>query len=321
MTRILLTGAGFSRNWGGWLASEAFEYVLGRPEVSEELRRLLWEDHTRGYGFEDTLGKLQRLHKEEGDQAAAVLVNEFTMALVAMFNEMNAGLSRAELEWQTDNSMMVKPFLAQFDYIFSLNQDLLLECHYFTQFPIGSKFAGAQTPGLKPFNPSPLISPEAPQHAKWTPDYNALRLNAGQQPYIKLHGSSNWLRGGPEPRLLVLGGSKSVEIAQDPLLTWYHQVFRDALHLSGARLMIIGYGFADRHINEVIAQAADRGTLTVFVVDPNSGVDLVFKPQEPPIPLWDKIPARVRGGSRRPLSSTFGQDRVEHNKLVAFLAD
>jgi hypothetical protein len=137
---------------------------------------------------------------------------------------------------------------------------------------------------------------------KWTPDYNALRVDGGQQPYIKLHGSSDWLRSGPEPTLLVLGGSKSVEIAQDPLLSWYHKLFRDALIRSGARLMIIGYGFADRHINEVIAQAANGRNLTIFVVDPASGVDLVCKPQEPPVPLWEKLPACIRGGSRRPLS-------------------
>ena len=33
MTYILLTGAGFSRNWGGWLASEAFEYLIGCGEI------------------------------------------------------------------------------------------------------------------------------------------------------------------------------------------------------------------------------------------------------------------------------------------------
>jgi hypothetical protein len=33
MTYILLTGAGFSCNWGGWLADEAFEYLLGCAEV------------------------------------------------------------------------------------------------------------------------------------------------------------------------------------------------------------------------------------------------------------------------------------------------
>jgi hypothetical protein len=32
MAHYLLTGAGFSYNWGGWLASEAFEYLLGAPE-------------------------------------------------------------------------------------------------------------------------------------------------------------------------------------------------------------------------------------------------------------------------------------------------
>jgi hypothetical protein len=31
MPHYLLTGAGFSYNWGGWLAIEAFEYLLGAP--------------------------------------------------------------------------------------------------------------------------------------------------------------------------------------------------------------------------------------------------------------------------------------------------
>ena len=35
MPCVLLTGAGFSRNWGGWLAIEAFEYLLGCPEWTE----------------------------------------------------------------------------------------------------------------------------------------------------------------------------------------------------------------------------------------------------------------------------------------------
>lgn len=45
MTSYLLLGAGISRNWGGWPASEAFEYLLGRQEIAgnEPLRRLLWK--------------------------------------------------------------------------------------------------------------------------------------------------------------------------------------------------------------------------------------------------------------------------------------
>ena len=41
MPHHLLTGAGFTRNWGGWLANEAFEYLLGAPDVDEYLRNIV----------------------------------------------------------------------------------------------------------------------------------------------------------------------------------------------------------------------------------------------------------------------------------------
>ena len=34
MTKILLLGAGFSANWGGPVASQMFNWLLARPEVS-----------------------------------------------------------------------------------------------------------------------------------------------------------------------------------------------------------------------------------------------------------------------------------------------
>jgi hypothetical protein len=43
MPNILLTGAGFSRNWGGWLANEAFEYLLGVDGLNPRVRGMLWE--------------------------------------------------------------------------------------------------------------------------------------------------------------------------------------------------------------------------------------------------------------------------------------
>ena len=55
MTRVLLTGAGFSRNWGGMLAGDVFPYLLGCDELDDELRRQLWRDRS----FEDVLAALQ----------------------------------------------------------------------------------------------------------------------------------------------------------------------------------------------------------------------------------------------------------------------
>ena len=48
MTHLLLTGAGFSYNWGGYLAREALDYLLGVTENDDDLRRL-----NRTYAGED----------------------------------------------------------------------------------------------------------------------------------------------------------------------------------------------------------------------------------------------------------------------------
>ena len=199
MTLILLTGAGFSRNWGGWLANEAFEYILGRREIGNKLRARLWQDKVQRRGFEDTLGELQR-QKQKGDQSAAEMVREFMGALVAMFDEMNRGLSRATFEWQNETSMMVRPFLACFDYVFTLNQDLLLERHYLNHGPSG-KFDRLQMPGLKPVAPG--------KDAKWTPDHTKLKIEPRQQrlhrPRVKWCGARGASRRKGRSRLLLIG--------------------------------------------------------------------------------------------------------------------
>jgi hypothetical protein len=64
MTHILLTGAGFSYNWGGYLAKEAFDYLLGVAEHDDDLRALLWADQAQGLGFESTLARLRKAYEE-----------------------------------------------------------------------------------------------------------------------------------------------------------------------------------------------------------------------------------------------------------------
>jgi len=97
------------------------------------------------------------------------------------------------------------------------------------------------------------------------------------QPYIKLHGSCNSVEGSAGSRILVMGGQKAVNIGRFPLLTWYHQEFRNFLNRPGAKLMVIGYSFSDEHINDAIINAAQAG-LKIFLVDP-SGEKILDKPQ------------------------------------------
>src|SRR5262245_52500715 len=96
MPHILLTGAGFSRNWGGWLADEAFEYLLGCSRVSSEL---LWRYKGNG-GFEAALSELQLESGKAGRSVA--LLNEFTdfdAAVRGMFADMNEAFARINFEF------------------------------------------------------------------------------------------------------------------------------------------------------------------------------------------------------------------------------
>jgi hypothetical protein len=118
MSHILLLGAGFSRNWGGWLASEAFEYLLGCPEVigDDVIKDALWRHKTAG-GFEDALAQIQG----EGD---AGRIARFESALSRMFADMDrafAGLPKFEFRDEIQRTVGV--FLTKFDAIFTLNQD------------------------------------------------------------------------------------------------------------------------------------------------------------------------------------------------------
>jgi hypothetical protein len=138
------------------------------------------------------------------------------------------------------------------------------------------------------------------------PNPSDFRLSSMVQPYIKLHGSCNWVESSSGGRILIMGGAKAVSIGQSPVLTWYHQQFRNALLQPDARLMLMGYSFSDEHINDAILDALDKSGLKVFIVDP-AGIGILDK-RDPraqipdrPGPLMD-IAARLNGFSDRPLS-------------------
>lgn len=114
-----------------------------------------------------------------------------------------------------------------------------------------------------------------------------------------------------------------MSIEQFPILSWYHQQFRDMLMRPGARLMVIGYSFSDAHINNAIMDAITLRDLKLFLVDPAG--DRILDKRDPratipdhPDPLLDIILSRIIGISRRPISTTFNSDAVEHGNLCRF---
>jgi hypothetical protein len=331
MPHYLLTGAGFSRNWGGWLADEAFEYLLTRAELDTGLRSLLWRFKSTG-GFEAALASLQIGYSHQGASSDKERLVALTKALVDMFDAMNKGYYDLAFEPSghgNKSNLDVCRFLSWFDAIFTLNQDALLELKYIgpsydTVRSLDTRWQGSYMPYVDFLNKSDVDGLAHPCDFPMVPNLN-LALKDRQQPYYKLHGSANWFSGNPDERMLVMGGNKPELIKQFPILARYHAEFAERLSRPGARLMIIGYSFRDEHINQTIVEACKKG-LQIFIVDYN-GLDVIDTRKDGdkraaiPVPMTEFteiIAPSIIGASRRPLLSTLITDKVERDKLYTF---
>ncbi|MGM4886437.1 SIR2 family protein [Tardiphaga sp. 11_C7_N12_6] len=320
---ILLTGAGFSRNWGGWLADEAFEYLLGCHEITPFIRSELWKSKVNRLGFEDTLRELRHLSLANPQSGCLQELRRFEGMLESMFNIMAVGFSKVEFEPGQDPHKLgtqpspVRDFLCRFDAIFTLNQDTLLEQRYArSDLRDGSqgKWFGLQSPGLTEL----LVNGQKYQNVgQFSVQNGPYNLQERHQPYYKLHGSINW-RMTDQSALLILGGDKGNDIAKSPLLTWYQQEFI-RLTDTPARIMVIGYSFADPHINDLLIGAASRGA-QFFIVDTN-GVGAfcaITETNTKPSQLKMAMQSSVIGASRRYLKDSLLTDTVELSKIMRF---
>ena len=192
MNYVLLLGAGFSRNWGGWLASETFEYLLGYPHLDAGIKDLLWRNKRSG-GFEAALAELQEDHFCSNRTQPEPRLKNFQDAILQMFIDMDEAFNSVQFEFQNHIEYLVRSFLVRFDAIFTLNLDLLLERHYLdgnVELSSYRQWGGWDIPGMKPVTPIPTGRNNL---GKWTPDPTRFNVSPRLQPYFKLHGSSNWI--------------------------------------------------------------------------------------------------------------------------------
>ncbi len=283
MNYVLLTGAGFSRNWGGWLADECFEYLLSCAEITPVIRRELWKSKVRKLGFENTLQELRSLSAKHGDDRHRSELSAFETMLEGMFHTMRIGFERVQFEPAHDiprvgsTPYFVRDFLAKFDAIFTLNQDTLLE----QQYRIGNLLKASE--------------------GKW------FGLGCMVQPI------------GTEAEPIRPCWNKSSDIDAVLLLTWYRDKFRRSTRQPDTRLMVIGYEFQDAHINAMIHAAAPSG-VAIFIIDPK-GVDILDNAPSPDglkEGMKLALQENIVGASRRSLADTLSGDTVERTKLTKF---
>lgn len=316
--KILLLGAGFSRNWGGYLAQEVDDYLLGSG-IDPDVRDLLFR-HRRSGGFEKVLEALQS--EALRDSSNKERLEKFETAIVRMFEEMQEAFVESRLD--RDGSRACLRFLCQFDAIFTLNQDGLLEDTYLNQpdqiaLATSQRLLGAQLPGV----PRILTQTGFP-----SPKYKPISIPVGPdfsighrlQPIYKLHGSYDWKGEGS---FLVMGAGKSRAIEGNALLRHYFSTFRSLLLVPDTRLMVVGYSFRDDHINSVLTSAKNAPNFRMFIVDP-LGLDVLdFNRNAPiyaPCNLISDLYPVLWGSSRRPFREIIQEDAIEKRRVERFLS-
>jgi hypothetical protein len=293
----------------------------GSPRKSDLLQAAHVSGLLQRKDFETVLSIVQDDFNKRPTSDTETRLRAMQGAINEIFSRMNLAFQRLNtMEFSADMDFWVRKYLACFDAIFTLNQDMLLELYYNCTDPVfwtNKKWKGCYIPGML----ERLLSGPSPYdvlQSKWHPSGD-FQLAPDKQPIIKLHGSSNWHATNAEP-ILVIGKAKVGLIAAHPVLNRYLEYFKECLSKPDTRVTVVGYSFADDHINDALLEAGRRGNMKMFVVHPRGRAILVRDPGAlitPPEPLRDDIGSL--GESIRPLSRTFRDDELERDALYAVL--
>ena len=266
---ILLTGAGFSKPFGGYLASEMWSLIFNQlnSNDSKRLRTIL-----RG---EMNYERAYDLVMSGSDFSLAEKLS-FSKALIEAYSELDRSIC-VHLRNNRSQIQCIRYFIDQFagegqerGFVFTLNQDALLErfaSHGTRIFQIPSLGHPDWFSGRLESQTFPEIDiSDPPQLEKFRNNFWSKGTGLQNFLYMKLHGSYGW-KSSRTGTAMVIGHDKAGSIAREPLLKWYLDVFSEVLSTANITLVVVGYGFMDRHINEIIIRAAQTG-LQLHVISP-----------------------------------------------------
>jgi hypothetical protein len=254
--RVLLIGAGFSKNWGGRLANEVWADVFSSPAVQRQLRlrHALLNERSFEAVMEDVLTGADY---DAADRRAMV------GAVVRTFERMDELYKKTIISAdKAINYATLHNVLRRFQngagYLFSLNQDRLLEM-------LLENRISHQMPHVAPGAPHRIPS----QRPNLLSNAYSISLNP-----VKLHVCHTWINENGVP-VMVIGKQKDAQIAGSWLLTEYENLFEAVLSSGDVRLLAVGYSFRDSHINKIIGDAVSQHQCKVFVWDPAHPLDVL----------------------------------------------
>ena len=267
---ILLTGAGFTANFGGLLAREMWAKIFNNPKtyslvgIKELLRKnfdfeSVYASVKNSSSFTDTDKLIFQDIVQESYASMDTSLKNYSFGGFGKFNINISGVSQ-----------LLGSFAGQREERgahFTLNQDLFIE-RQTRAIPLGLPMYQYREYGDRiqqgQIDSTDLVN---------LPDEDFLnnfkdkhQSSVGDSCFIKLHGSIGWVSDGGSQ--MILGTNKLEDINKEPLLKWYFELFKEAISRPGVRLFIIGYGFRDQHVNDIILKAMNENNLKIYIISP-----------------------------------------------------
>lgn len=280
---LLLTGAGFTANFGGYLARDMAKRILSHPEVKKfpKLQDLIWSpDFDSNYEKIYTTVLNDSKYNEDEKSAIKVGVEQAyrDMDHVAR-NYLASGLQKEHINHHGLNQLLgsfAGSNGGERGAIFTLNQDLFLERFNGYRSPMMSQLSQQlQHSGKELESASHINLPKTEEEVR---EYEAKTMeNTNDLFYFKLHGSYGWQSSRKVGSQMIIGGDKEKDIEDEPLLNWYFNFFQKALFRDGVNLLIVGYSFNDQHINNLLKRAVKECDLKFHIISTANERDLRAK--------------------------------------------
>ncbi len=330
---ILLTGAGFTHNFGGLLAEGMWAIIFNHPEVQKQayVRKLMIED----FDYESIYHKVLKANRIEGIFGKEDTSAEDKVAIRAAVFEAYRHLDNRILSPSSPcpNIYKVNELIERFasdrsekSFFFTLNQDLFIE----RWFDPSAKCKPFSYPGINGMIPSRAsgIKKRSPlerkdfirlPNEKDIVEAKSVFASSKDFYYIKLHGSYGW-NSSDGSDTLVIGQDKADSIAKEPLLSWYLEIFKNSLNQNDVKLLTIGYGFRDDHINKIIADSGRTYGLKLYVISPEGPREFIGK--MPKTEVGQLIINKLCGYFQYALLQIFPEDQLiteDYRKIISSL--
>jgi len=269
--KVLLTGAGFTKDFGGFLASEMWAFIFNNTSLDNHQR--IKDILRHEFSYESVYHEVIENPKYDKKEKDAI-----KEAVKSAYGRLDGSIRGYRTRNnRTADSTSLTSFIGRFHdmvnsrgFFFTLNQDLFVE-RYCSEANIstpGIRLQGIEQENTIPESDYELLPGESKVSDDFKEDCPSNPLRSNKLHYVKLHGSCNW-RDSEGDSYMVIGKNKSEQISREPLLRYYFKIFQEVLSKGNIELFVIGYGFGDEHINKVIVDSIRDNGLALHVMNPD----------------------------------------------------